>query len=110
MKFFNKIINKKIIKQKRWETTIISDNLSWSEFSRLNLFLHELEGAQPVVSLARIYKNNSSAHAIGYVSEISARDIRNKKYLKDINISNFHISITDENEEEIRNIILSLNA
>ena len=89
-----KSVKKKIIKQKRWETTIISDNLSWSEFSRLNLFLHELEGAQPVVSLARIYKNNSSAHAIGYVSEISARDIRNKKYLKDINISGIAIGKT----------------
>jgi len=78
------LILKKIAKQKRWESTIISDDLSWPDFSKLNLFLHELEGAQPVVSVARIYKNNASAHAIGYVSEISPRDIKNKKYLKDI--------------------------
>ena len=87
-------IQKKISKQKRWETIIISDNLTWSEFSRLNLFLHELEGAQPVVSVARIYKDNSSAHAIGYVSEISPRDIRTKKYLKDINIAGIAIGKT----------------
>jgi penicillin-binding protein 2 len=67
------LILKKIKKQKKWETIVISDNLNWSEFSRLNLFLHELEGAQPVVSIARVYKNNASAHAIGYVSEISPR-------------------------------------
>ena len=87
-------IKKKIIKQKRWETIIISENLTWAEFSRLNLFLHELEGAIPVVSVARIYKNNASAHAIGYVSEISPKDIRNKKYLKDIGIAGIAIGKT----------------
>ena len=90
LQLIKKIINKK----KKWENIIISDNLSWSEFSRLNLFLHELQGVQPIVSVARIYKNNASAHAIGYVSEISPRDIRNKKYLKDIDISGIAIGKT----------------
>ena len=88
------LILKKIKKQKKWETIVISDNLNWSEFSRLNLFLHELEGAQPVVSIARVYKNNASAHAIGYVSEISPRDIRNKDYLKNINIAGIAVGKT----------------
>ena len=88
------LIQKKVNKQKKWERVIISDNLSWSEFSRLNLFLHELEGAQPVVSIARIYKNNASAHAIGYVSEVSPRDIRNKKYLKNISIAGIGVGKT----------------
>jgi penicillin-binding protein 2 len=88
------IIRKKIVKQKKWETAIISENLTWSEFSRLNLFLHELEGANPTVSIARVYKNNASAHAIGYVSEISPKDIRNKKYLQDINISGVAVGKT----------------
>ena len=87
-------IKKKIGKQKSWETTIISDNLTWSEFSRLNLFLHELEGANPTVSVARVYKNNASAHAIGYVSQISPRDIKNKKYLQDINIPGIAVGKT----------------
>jgi len=88
------LIRKKTIKQKKWENIIISDNLTWSEFSKLNLFLHELEGANPVVSVARVYANSASAHAIGYVSEISPRDIRNKKYLKDINIAGIAIGKT----------------
>ena len=74
------LLKKRIAKQKIWEVIIVSDNLTWSEFSRLNLFLHELEGVQPVVSVARFYENNSSAHAVGYVSEISARDLKKKKY------------------------------
>ena len=88
------LLKKRIAKQKIWEATIISDNLTWSEFSRLNLFLHELQGAQPVVSMARVYKNNSSAHVVGYVSEISAKDLRNKKYLANLNISGVAIGKT----------------
>ena len=87
-------IQKKIIKQKEWEDVIVSDNLTWSEFSKLNLFLHELQGAKPVVSIARIYRNSASAHAIGYVSEISARDIRKRKYLENINVAGIAIGKT----------------
>ena len=60
----------------------------------MNLFLHELQGAQPVVSIARFYKDNSSAHAVGYVSEISPNDLRTKKYLKDLNIEGVEIGKT----------------
>ncbi len=88
------ILKKRIAKKKRWSATIISDNLTWSEFSRLNLFLHELQGVQPVVSVARFYQDNSSAHAIGYVSEISTKDLKNKKYLANLNIAGVAIGKT----------------
>ena len=39
-------------------------------------------------------KDISNTHAIGYVSEISPKDIRNKKYLKDINIAGIAIGKT----------------
>ena len=61
---------------------IASDNLTWNQFSKLNLFLHELQGIEPIVSVARMYKDHSSAHALGYVSQVSAKDLKNKKYLK----------------------------
>ena len=88
------VLKKRIARQKIWEATIISDNLTWSEFSRLNLFLHELQGAQPIVSIARFYKDNSSAHAIGYVSEISARDLKKRKYLRNLNIAGVAVGKT----------------
>ena len=56
-----------IKKQKPWEPVIVSENLDWSDFSRINLFLHELEGVEPIVSVARTYPDNSSAHILGYV-------------------------------------------
>ncbi len=75
-------IKKKIKSQKPWDPVIISDNLTWSEFSRINLFLHELQGAEPMVSVARVYTEPSSAHVIGYVSRVSKKDLQTKAYLE----------------------------
>ena len=88
------LLKKKIAKRKSWDTTIISDNITWSEFSRVNLFLHELEGLQPIVSIARYYTDDSSSHAIGYVSEISANDLKAKKYLSNLNIEGVAVGKT----------------
>jgi penicillin-binding protein 2 len=83
-----------IKKQKPWEPVVISDNLNWSEFSKLNVFLHELDGVEPIVSVARTYPDNSSAHILGYVSQISAKDLRTKKYLKDLSVPGMTIGKT----------------
>ena len=86
---------KRIIKkQKPWEPIIISDNLNWSEFSKINLFLHELNGVEPIVSVARTYPDNSSAHVLGYVSQISAKDLKTKKYLKDLSVPGMTVGKT----------------
>ena len=78
---------KRLKKRKPWESIIISDNLSWSEFSRLNLFLHEIPGIKPVVAVARKYlEDGSSSHIIGYVSAISVKDLENSELLREINI------------------------
>ncbi len=87
-------LKKKITKQKPWEPIIISDNLNWSEFSRINLFLHELQGIEPIVSVARRYQDNSSAHVLGYVSQVSAKDLKNKRYLKDMAVPGIAVGKT----------------
>ena len=71
-------LKRKIAKQKPWEPIVVSDNLSWSEFSKVNLFLHELQGAEPIVSVARVYKDKSSPHILGYVSKASVKDLKEK--------------------------------
>ncbi len=88
------ILKRKIAKQKPWDPIIISDNLNWSEFSRINLFLHELQGVEPVVSVARVYIDSSSSHVLGYVSQASAKDLRNKKYLKDMSVPGMTVGKT----------------
>ncbi len=88
---FDKKMQKRLIKQlkkrKPWEPIIVSDNLTWSEFSRLNLFLHEVQGIKPVVSVARKYlSDGSTSHIIGYVSDASKRDLENSSLLREINV------------------------
>ncbi|MDC0952758.1 penicillin-binding protein 2 [Pelagibacteraceae bacterium] len=83
-----------IKKQKPWEPIIVSDNLNWSEFSRINVFLHELNGVEPIVSVARTYPDNSSAHVLGYVSQISAKDLKTKKYLRDASVPGMTVGKT----------------
>ena len=83
-----------IKKQKPWEPVVVSDNLNWSEFSRINVFLHELDGVEPIVSVARTYPDNSSAHVLGYVSQISAKDLKTKKYLKELSVPGMTVGKT----------------
>ena len=87
-------LRKKITKQKPWEPIIVSDNLNWSEFSKVNLYLHELQGVEPIVSVARVYSDNSSSHIVGYVSEVSPKDLKNKEYLRDMAVTGISVGKT----------------
>ena len=81
-KEYSKIINKKN-KQKPWETIIISENLSWAQFSKLNLYLHELDGAKPVLSVSRYYPYKENfTHVLGYLSRASASDLEENESIK----------------------------
>ena len=78
---------KRLKKRKPWQPIIVSENLSWAEFSRLNLFVHEIPGIKPVVAVAREYiEDGSLAHLVGYVSSVSAKDLQKNKYLRSINV------------------------
>tara|TARA_B100001123_G_C15326892_1_gene1029873 strand:- start:948 stop:2882 length:1935 start_codon:yes stop_codon:yes gene_type:complete len=87
-------LRRKIASQKPWDPIIVSDNLTWSEFSRINLFLHELQGVEPIVSVARVYHENSASHVIGYVSKISKQDLKNKNYLTNMNAAGMRVGKT----------------
>ena len=91
---YRKIIKKKN-SQKPWETLIISNNLSWEEFSKINLYLHELNGAKPVLSIARNYpfKDNYS-HVLGYVSQASLEDINRNEIIKNNHVPGLKVGKT----------------
>ena len=83
---FAKIIKKKN-QQKPWETLIISENLTWDQFSKVNFYLHELSGAKPVLSVARSYPfKENYTHVLGYVAQASENDLLNNE-----NIKNKHV-------------------
>jgi len=81
-KQFSKIIKKKN-SQKPWETLIISENLTWDQFSKVNYYLHELVGAKPVLSVARSYPfKENYTHVLGYVAQASKQDLLSNEIIK----------------------------
>ena len=90
-KQFSKIIKKKNI-QKPWETLIISENLTWDQFSKINFYLHELTGAKPVLSVARSYPfKENYTHILGYVSRASKEDLLNNEAIKKSHVPGLRI-------------------
>jgi len=90
---------KKIIKQKNnqkpWETIIISKNLTWEEFTKINYYLHDLVGAKPVLSVSRNYPfNENYTHVLGYVSEASEKDILNNEIIKNTHVPGLKVGKT----------------
>ena len=81
-KEFKKILKKKN-EIKPWETLIVSDNLSWKKFSKVNNHLYDLNGVKPVISISRnyLFKENFT-HVLGYVSQANEQDIENNEVIK----------------------------
>jgi len=91
---FKKIIKQKN-KQKSWETLIISKNLTWDKFTKVNYFLHDLIGAKPVLSVSRNYPfNENYTHVLGYVSEASEKDILNNESIKNKHVPGLKVGKT----------------
>ena len=78
---------KKVLKKKNeikpWETLIVSDNLSWQKFSKINNHLYDLNGVKPVISISRNYPfKENFTHLIGYVSQANQDDIEFSEAIK----------------------------
>ena len=79
---FNKVLKKKK-EIKPWETLIVSDNLSWQKFSKINNHLYDLNGVKPVISISRNYPfKENFTHLIGYVSQANQNDIDTNESIK----------------------------
>ena len=90
---------KKIIKRKRsqkpWETLVVSENLTWEQFAKVNYFLHDLTGAKPVLSISRDYPyDDNYTHILGYVSSASEKDILNSEIIKNNHVPGLKVGKT----------------
>ena len=86
---------KKKNKQKPWETLIVSENLTWDEFSKINFYLHELSGARPVLTVGRNYPYSETyTHVLGYVSEASVEDLVSNETIKERNVPGLRVGKT----------------
>ena len=91
---FRQIIKRKK-NQKPWETLVISENLTWEQFAKVNYYLHDLIGAKPVLSVSRDYPfSDNYTHILGYVSEASANDILNNEAIKNNHVPGLKIGKT----------------
>ncbi len=91
---FSKII-KKNNSQRPWETLIISENLTWNQFIKINYFLHELGGAKPVLSVSRDYPfKENYTHVLGYVSQANQDDILENEFIKKNHVPGLRVGKT----------------
>ena len=91
LKTLLKLSNKKVEdisrlkkKIKPWDSIIVSENLSWSEFLKINNYLYDLVGVKPVMTISRNYPfNDIYTHVLGYVSQPNEEDILQNDVIKE---------------------------
>ena len=113
LKFDNKTLSKIFAKkktQKPWETIVISENLNWDEFSKINFYLHELPGAKPIITVGRSYPYGESyTHVLGYVSQASVNDLVNNKVIKERNVPGLRVGKSGL-EKKFENELIGTNS
>ena len=71
-------------KLKPWDSIIVSENLSWAEFLKVNNYLYDLVGAKPVMTISRNYPfSDIYTHVLGYVSQPNEEDILQNEVIKE---------------------------
>tara|TARA_B110001450_G_scaffold116433_1_gene110085 strand:+ start:687 stop:2654 length:1968 start_codon:yes stop_codon:yes gene_type:complete len=105
---FSKIIKKKN-SQRPWETLIISENLTWEEFTKINYYLHELVGAKPVFSVSRSYPfKENYTHVLGYLSMATENDLLDNEVIKKSHVPGLRVGKTGL-EKAFENDLLGTN-
>ena len=94
---------------KTLETLIISENLTWDQFSKVNFYLHELSGAKPVLSVARSYPfKENYTHVLGYVAQASENDLLNNENIKNKHVPGLRVGKTGL-EKSFENDLIGTN-
>ena len=105
---FAKIIKQRN-QQKPWETLIVSKNLTWDQFTKINYFLYDLVGAKPVMSVSRNYPfYENYTHVLGYVSSASEQDILDNTSIKKNHVPGLKVGKTGL-EKTYENELLGTN-
>ncbi len=77
-------INKLRTELKPWDSIIVSENLSWSQFVKINNYLYDLVGVKPVMTISRNYPfKDAYTHVLGYVSQPNEQDILNNQTIQE---------------------------
>ncbi len=69
---------------KPWDSIIVSENLSWSQFVKINNYLYDLVGVKPVMTISRNYPfNEIYTHVLGYVSQPNEQEILDNEIVQE---------------------------
>jgi len=74
-----KQITRELVDSPRFVPVSVAEDLSWEEFARINVRAPELPGVTADMGEARVYPfGGAFAHVIGYVSRVSADDLKHE--------------------------------
>ena len=97
-------------KLKPWDSIIVSENLSWSEFLKINNYLYDLVGVKPVMTISRNYPfNEIYTHVLGYVSQPNEEDILENEIVKERFVPGMKIGKLGL-EKTLENYLIGTNA
>ena len=97
-------------KLKPWESIIVSENLSWSDFLKINNYLYDLVGVKPVMTISRNYPfSEVYTHILGYVSQPNEEEILANETVQERFVSGMKIGKLGL-EKTLENHLIGMNA
>ena len=97
-------------KLKPWDSIIVSENLSWSQFLKVNNYLYDLVGVKPVMTISRNYPfNDVYTHVLGYVSQPNQDEIIENKTVQERFVPGMKIGKLGL-EKKFENHLIGINA
>ena len=108
----NKIkkINKLKAELKPWDSIIVSENLTWSQFVKINNYLYDLVGVKPVMTISRNYPfKDVYTHVLGYVSQPNEKEILENETVQERFVPGMKIGKLGL-EKRLENYLIGTNA
>ncbi len=103
-------INKLKSELKPWDSIIVSENLSWSEFVKINNYLYDLVGVKPVMTISRNYPfKDVYTHVLGYVSQPNEQEILDNETIQERFVPGMKIGKLGL-EKRLENYLIGTNA
>ena len=97
-------------KLKPWDSIIVSENLTWRQFLKVNNYLYDLVGVKPVMTISRNYPfNDVYTHVLGYVSQPNQEEIIENKTVQERFVPGMKIGKLGL-EKKFENLLIGTNA
>jgi len=103
-------INKLKSELKPWDSIIVSENLSWGQFVKINNYLYDLVGVKPVMTISRNYPfKDVYTHVLGYVSQPNEQEILENETIQERFVPGMKIGKLGL-EKRLENYLIGTNA